>query len=111
MPARNKPAAADDSASITGDTPFPPHDGQGPDVDPVTGDERETTVGPSPDDLVPAEPNIDPEPEAKVLARYVGIEPVLAHIDGEAVIIEPGDQIPVSAEQLEQNPVFQPWED
>lgn len=23
--------------------PFPPHDGQGPDVDPVTGDERETT--------------------------------------------------------------------
>lgn len=27
--------------------PFPPHDGQGPDVDPATGDERETTEGPA----------------------------------------------------------------
>lgn len=24
---------------------FPPHDGQGPDVNPATGDERETTEG------------------------------------------------------------------
>lgn len=53
----------------------------------------------------------EPAVEAKVMARYVGIEPVLAHIDGEAVIIEPGDRIPVSAEQLEQNPVFESWED
>lgn len=86
MPPRPKPATTpvDDSAGIpVEDAPPPPND----------------------------PPAADPEPEAKVLARYVGIEPVLAHIDGEAVIIAPGDQIPVSAEQLEQNPVFVPWED
>ena len=47
----------------------------------------------------------------KVNARYVGIEPVMAHFDGEAVLVAPGDLIMVSVEQLEQNPVFSPWED
>ena len=47
----------------------------------------------------------------KVKARYVGIEPVMAHFNGEAVLVAPGDLIMVSVEQLEQNPVFIPWED
>lgn len=54
---------------------------------------------------------VEDAPEPKVMARFVGVDPVLAHIDGVAVIVEPGDPIPVSAEQLECNPDFQPWED
>lgn len=102
MPARTKPEKpADDSAGIT-DTTL---DTKAPEIDSDAGQTAEL-----PDTSVDT-PVVDPEPESKVMARYVGIEPVLAHIDGESVIIEPGDQIPVSAEQLEQNPVFQPWED
>jgi hypothetical protein len=51
------------------------------------------------------------EPLPLVTARYVGIEPVLAVIAGVQVIVEPGDPITVTSEQLEQNPVFEVWED
>lgn len=62
-----------------------------------------------PDDTVDAA-GITPA-ESKVKARYVGIEPVMAHVDGAAVLVAPGDPIMVSAEQLEQNPAFESWED
>ena len=70
------------------------------------------------DDVAPTEnsiadlvaPAVD-EPLALVTARYVGIEPVLAVIGGAQVIVQPGDPIPVTTEQLEQNPVFEVWED
>lgn len=46
-----------------------------------------------------------------VTARYIGVDPVLAVFDGVQQIIDPGDPITVTAEQLAQNPVFEPWED
>lgn len=70
----------------------------------VTKPDVADSAGITPDEFVP-------EPESKVKARYVGIEPVMAHFDGAAVLVEPGDPIMVSAEQLEQNPAFESWED
>ena len=81
---------------------------------------RSTTPKPDADDSAgitadvdqPAEDVVVDEPVPdKVPARYVGIEPVMAHFNGEAILVEPGDLIMVSAEQLEQNPVFESWED
>jgi hypothetical protein len=51
------------------------------------------------------------EPLPLVVARYVGVDPVLAVIEGTQVIVNPGDPIPVTVEQLEQNPVFEAWKD
>lgn len=67
--------------------------------------------GPSPDPIEPDPPLGEFVIPDKVPARYVGIEPVMAHFNGEAVLVEPGDLIMVSVEQLEQNPVFESWED
>lgn len=64
----------------------------------------------APRTLPPAVASVD-EPLPLVTARYVGIEPVLAVIAGAQVIVEPGDPIQVTSEQLEQNPVFEVWED
>jgi hypothetical protein len=60
-----------------------------------------------------ADTPIDPPtpPAAKVAARYVGTEPVMAPINGVPTIITNGDRIMVSPEQLEQNPIFEAWED
>jgi hypothetical protein len=46
-----------------------------------------------------------------VTARYVGVEPVLGVVNGESVIVNPGDPFVVTPEQLAQNPVFEPWKD
>ncbi len=49
--------------------------------------------------------------EGRVRARYVGGEPVMTVVDGAEHIVESGDPIIVTTEQLEQNPVFIPWEE
>lgn len=61
----------------------------------------------------PAAPAAGPgeEPLPLVVARYAGVDPVLAVIDGAQVIVKPGDPIPVTVEQFEQNPVFEAWKD
>lgn len=59
----------------------------------------------------PAEDPAPPVAEAPVPARYVGAEPVMAPVNGVPTIISNGDLLMVSPEQLEQNPIFEPWED
>jgi hypothetical protein len=84
---------------------------------PVT-DEEVVAVTPDPD-ATSAEaetPADEPDPLAEfVTARYVGVDPVLAVFAGAQVIIEPGDPIVITGEQLAQqpatNPVFVPWKD
>ncbi len=51
------------------------------------------------------------KPNEMVDARYVGVDAVMAVVDGVQVILAPGDRIRVTAEQLDHNPDFQPWED
>jgi hypothetical protein len=84
---------------------------------PVTDDE---VVADSPDpDATSEEPDAPSDAADRlaefVTARYVGVDPVLAVFAGAQVIIEPGDPIVITGEQLAQqpatNPVFVPWED
>ena len=58
-----------------------------------------------PDDA-PADVIVD-----RVIVRYVGPDPVLAVVDGENVLIAPGDPILVTVEQLACNPEFIAWKD
>lgn len=52
-----------------------------------------------------------PVAASKVAARYVGVDPVMAPVNGVPTIITTGDLLMVSPEQLEQDPIFEPWED